>query len=36
MTQHIKNSVSNRLLVLILAALAAVFYALYQAKQRGR
>ena len=36
MTQHIKNSVGNRLLVLAIAAVAAVFYALYKARLRGR
>ena len=35
MAQHIKNSLSNRLLVLIIAAMAAVFYTLYKAKQRS-
>jgi hypothetical protein len=36
MAQHIKNSLGNRLLVLVIAAVAAVFYTLYKAKQRNR
>jgi hypothetical protein len=36
MSQHFKNSIGNRLLVLIIAALAALFYTLYKAKQRSR
>lgn len=36
MTQHVRNSISNRLVVLLLAALATVFYTLYRVKQCGR
>ena len=36
MAQHVKNSLGNRLLILVLAAFAAVLYSVYWLRRRCR